>query len=323
MPLVRYSLPHLAARGLKPTTALDDARTVKEFDSREGIVKLVKTKGKGFSPGKLRIIKSVRHRNIYDPPHEAKVISRLVRAHDNIIEVYAAELTRDGQGITCFEYCTGGDLFDQIKRFDKMGMTVPPIFALHIWIGMGEALAFLHHGLVYENGKYTKVPHDTSLVHCDIKEDNVFLRFPGQIPGLPDIVLSDFGLSNYPWNALPGNGCVPYMSPECKFETVPHLSHKTDIYSLGVMMRRILHRTGSTWKTGSNHRWAIVNGLYKGLGFTDILQGCLIADRHDRRDFSSAHYPGLLGYILDFRHERKAGIKDGAKIDPKCWASDQ
>ncbi|KAL1590664.1 hypothetical protein WHR41_00571 [Cladosporium halotolerans] len=317
MPLVNYHLPLMASSGQTERASLDhDFVTVKTFDSREGKVRLVRHKG----TDKLRIIKSVRHDNRQKPPREARGLARLPQLHPNIIRLFAAELDFNGNGKMLFEYCRGGDLLQQCERFDSLNMNVPPLFALHIWISVGEALAFLHHGKVHDFGRnYRRVSgHREPLVHCDIKEDNVFLKWPGQRSGLPDVVLSDFGLSSS--HPTPGNGCVPYFSPECRANKVRHLTYKTDIYSFGVMMHQILNFRVGFWPPGKNPDDVNVDKEYKGMGFTYVLRKCLIHKACKRGDFSSTSSPGLLGHLADFREKRSQMLQDSRQmIRPEWW----
>jgi putative nucleotidyltransferase with HDIG domain len=85
--------------------------------------------------------------------------------------------------------------------------------------------------------------HDRNIVHRDLKPENVFLL---NHPDYPDYVkVLDFGIakliggdpSTSPHNTLVGTviGTPAYMSPEqCRGD--PNLDHRSDIYSLGVML---------------------------------------------------------------------------------------
>ena len=142
-----YQLPFGEA---KRTVQLRDAfRVVKTFDSREGEVELVESRR---TPGKLRIIKTIKHKDRSRLPGEARALTyrQLVNGvrHPNIIQMFQCEFDPRGFALMCFEYCSGGDLWEQVHG--RKGRTVTPLFALHIVISIAEALAFLHHGLVYD-----------------------------------------------------------------------------------------------------------------------------------------------------------------------------
>jgi serine/threonine protein kinase len=319
-----YHLPF----GSKPATVqLRDAfDVVKRFDSREGKVELVESKR---SPGKLRIIKSVKHRDKQCLPREARALTYrpLVNGarHPNIIHLFQCELNPSGWALMCFEYCSGGDLWEQVHG--RKGRTVTPLFALHIAISISEAFAFLHHGLVYDQGNngYIKVSHGEPVVHQDCKEDNVFLRWPGKTgSGLPDVVLADTGLSNLESQTHPGWGCEPYMSPECLRGTVSHPTHKTDMYSFGVMMEHILNLcTTRLWPMFKDPQTLMIDEQYKGLGFTNVLKSCVQVRASDRGDFSGFTGRGMLFDVLKFRGKRSEMLRNGEKIDKSYWAANR
>jgi serine/threonine protein kinase len=311
-----FLLPFPIARPLQIQGAF---RLIKTFESREGVVELVSSKR---NPGKLRIVKSVKHTDRHRPPAEARALSRRLLAnggyHPNIIEMYTTEMSPNGFALMLFEYCTGGDLFTQLQS-----RRATPLFALHILISIAEALAFLHHLMVYERGNYRRISHSEPLVHSDIKDDNVFLRFPGTTTdgGLPDVVLADFGLSNLESHTKPGWGCVPFMSPECRTGSASRLTHKTDIYSFGVMMESVLNHSGNGfWPLWKNPRDLIIDRSYQDLGFTDVLRKCLVVRAADRGDFSSTR-SGMLANLLKFRDKRSAMLRNGEMIKKSYWVA--
>jgi serine/threonine protein kinase len=314
-----YNLPF----GPKASVQLQDAfRVKKTFESREGIVELVESKR---NPGKLRIIKSVKHKDKTRLPAEARALTYrpLVNGerHPNIIQLYQCELSPNGFAMMCFEYCTGGDLWEQVHG--PKGRTVTPLFALHIAISISEALAFLHHGLVHDQGTYNKIAHSEPVVHGDLKLDNIFVRFPGKTGGgLPDIVLADHGLSDYETRTRVGCGCKPFMSPECLYMTVPYLTYKTDMYSFGVMMEDMLNLcTREFWPMFKDPQLLIIDVQYKGLGLADVLKSCVVTNAPDRGDFSGFSGEGMLWNVLRFREKRKAMLRNGESIEKSYWAA--
>lgn len=319
MPNIVYQLPVVTAR---PVSIEDDFYSVKNFQSREGVVKLVASK----RTGRLRIIKIVEHHDRHKYPAEAKALARIRlvdgSTHPNIIKLLQCEYNpRLNFGLMLFEHCSGGDLCQQLMR-----RRADPLFALHIFISLGEALAFLHHGLVYNGGgDYRETAHEP-LIHLDIKDDNCFLRWGNEKTGggLPDVVLADYGLADTPSRAQPGRACIPFMSPESHSGRRGDLTTRTDVYSFAVMMHRILdHTTGSDgfWPMGKNPAGLCLDVTYKGLGFTDVLRKCLAYKPSERGDFSLSSRSGMLSSIVDFRMKRRAMIDRGDRIPSSYWVS--
>jgi serine/threonine protein kinase len=321
---VSYHLPLMWRNGPEQPDYLPTGfALVEDFKSREGHVQLVKTVR---SPGKLRIIKSVEHNDRKSPPGEARALGNLPQLHTNIIRLFCCDLNPTcGYAQMLFEHCSGGDLFQQSNH-----RRVTPLFALHVVISVAEALAFLHYGLVHREGyRYERVSHGgnqkEAIVHQDIKADNVFLRFPGsQGGGLPDVVLADFGLANPDSKTVPGIGCVPFMSPECRFMKVERLTHKTDIYSFGVMCIGLFdHQATHPWNVYKLPRFVRLDCMYDGLHLTPLLMRCVVVDAADRGDFSEHPGTGMLGSIAEFRSKRTSLLQHGKKHDKSYWASNR
>lgn len=137
MPNIIYSLPFATSGKTQIQGAFN---LVKKFDSREGVVELVSSKR---NPGKLRIVKSVEHKDKRRAPAEARALAQRIlpngQCHPNIIKILSAELNPQiGFALMIFEYCSGGDLYQQLQH-----RRATPLFALHIWISIGEAMAYV------------------------------------------------------------------------------------------------------------------------------------------------------------------------------------
>lgn len=140
--------------------------------------------------------------------------------------------------------------------------------------------------------------------------------------GLPDVKLADFGLANLESQTRPGCGCVPFMSPECRYKTVKRLSHKTDIYSFGVMMENILNFDSTEfWPMYKDPKHLIIDCSFKGLGFTDELRRCLAIKASNRAEFSCHKQSGMLKSLLNFRDKRSAMLAKGETINKSYWAA--
>ncbi len=145
--------------------------------------------------------------------NEAALAGRLV--HPHIVAIYDAANT-EGYHYTVMEYVTGPTL-EAYSTPDTL-LPIPEVVEI-IW-KCSRALAFAHsHGVI----------------HRDIKPGNILLGADG------DIKITDFGLalfSRQEQTAIQGIGTPAYMSPE-QIREYP-LNQQTDIYSLGVVMYRLL-----------------------------------------------------------------------------------
>ena len=121
--------------------------------------------------------------------------------------------------IMILQLCTGGSLFD-IIRDAPMGYLSEPQASAFLWDAM-DALDYVHQ---------------QGIIHCDIKPLN-FLVHDGTC------MLADFGMGVHNDSRVIVGGSPMYMAPEhlkawrymtCNFD------HKTDIYSLGVILFEML-----------------------------------------------------------------------------------
>ena len=148
--------------------------------------------------------------------NEASLVGKL--AHPHIVQIYDAVVAED----LCYivmEYVPGGTLEDCCKA-NKL-LSVERI--VEIIFKCTRALDFAHR---------------IGITHRDIKPANIL--YVGDVPG-GEIKISDFGAAivDQPERTLvSGIGSPAYMSPE-QVRELP-LDHRTDIYSLGVVMYQLL-----------------------------------------------------------------------------------
>ncbi|KAK5167370.1 uncharacterized protein LTR77_007069 [Saxophila tyrrhenica] len=132
------------------------------------------------------------------PPNEAKMLLR-TQNHHNIIHLLDVQAsTPPGRHLMYLEYCSSGDLLEQLRTFRRQNVDPPVMFTLHVLAGLSRALAFLHHGLrPTRRTRYAYRENHKPIIHGDLKPDNVFPRWPGMECGMPDVVLADFGMAAF------------------------------------------------------------------------------------------------------------------------------
>ncbi len=140
-------------------------------------------------------------------------------SHPNVVGVYDVDRMANGRPYLVCEYLEGIDLSDYVTKMGKL----PSMLAIRI-------ARQLCKGLI--------VAHSESVVHRDLKPQNVFLLGD---PTDPLVKILDFGLSRFvdkSSNTLTKTGIVmgtpSYMSPEqARGERG---DHRTDIYGVGVIL---------------------------------------------------------------------------------------
>jgi serine/threonine-protein kinase len=153
--------------------------------------------------------------------NEARAIHMV--AHENIVEILDFGQTPDGQPYFIMEYLSGESLTEAIARGP---MTPEQVEA--IAVQMCRALGAAHSkGIVHRDLK----PHNVQLV---IKADGA-LQVKILDFGVAKILASPDGASSVKTRTGSLMGTPLYMSPEqCKGAGI--LDHRTDIYSLGVIL---------------------------------------------------------------------------------------
>jgi tRNA A-37 threonylcarbamoyl transferase component Bud32 len=157
--------------------------------------------------------------------NEAKAVNQI--GHDHIVDISDFGTTPTGDFYFMMEYLEGEGLSDAIGT----GAPFPPARALNIAAQIADALA---------------ASHEHGVIHRDLKPDNIFLIVRD---GADDFVkVLDFGLAKLTHtdelathHSRTGSvmGTPYYMSPEqCEGKT--EIDHRSDIYSLGVILFEML-----------------------------------------------------------------------------------
>lgn len=177
--------------------------------------------------GTTNVIKRLHEQFTSDPEFVRKFVNegraiRRLRGCPHIVEVEHMTQSEDGHLILVMEYVPGGDLAALI---DSRPCSVDEVidYARQIALGLQAA-------------------HQSGLVHRDIKPQNVLVaRDPA---GRPVLKLIDFGLaadhlSNQQTSVMRG-GSIGYAAPEQWAKVGKELDGRSDLYSLGATMYRML-----------------------------------------------------------------------------------
>jgi eukaryotic-like serine/threonine-protein kinase len=165
--------------------------------------------------------------------------------HKNIIDIMDVGVTPENEPFIVMEYLEGEDLESMLAR------TGP--------ISLEAACGILEPALQALNAAHAK-----GIVHRDLKPANIFLvRNEG---GAPTVKLIDFGISKICGaegaTKLTQTGSLigtpTYMSPE-QARGDQSVDHRTDIYSMGVIVYQML--TGSLPFEGESYNTLLINLL--------------------------------------------------------------
>jgi len=163
---------------------------------------------------------------------EARVVASL--RHPNIIQIFDYELM-DERPCLIMEFIPGASLGSYLKALHKREEKLPHNMVARVLSAVASAIDYAH---------------SEQIIHRDIKPANVLLRSASgpvttdePLPEDVEPILTDFGLvrlldSSIQTSTGTVSGTPAYMSPEqARGDKV---THKTDIYSLGVMLYEML-----------------------------------------------------------------------------------
>ena len=150
---------------------------------------------------------------------EADVL-RLLR-HPNIVSVYDAG-EHEGAAFVVMEYMAGGNLQRRLEE----GLPLAEIRSV-----VRDIAAALDHA------------HANSVLHCDVKPENILFRDSPGMGGRTPALLGDFGIARIAWEETSSSetsphASLPYASPEQLGGR--DLDHRTDLYSLGAVLHLML-----------------------------------------------------------------------------------
>uniref|UniRef100_A0A2P2KA51 non-specific serine/threonine protein kinase n=4 Tax=Rhizophora mucronata TaxID=61149 RepID=A0A2P2KA51_RHIMU len=178
-------------------------------------------KGK-TSDGRLVAVKLLDKSNNIGPDfvNEVATIGRI--HHVNVINLLGFSWNRSKQALV-YEYMPNGSLGDLLSNED-LSLTLGLARMLEIAVGIAHGIAYLHNGC------------ETRILHLDIKPHNVLLdqNFNPKI--------SDFGLakaysrSRSAVTMTAVRGTIGYIAPELFMRNIGNASHKSDVYSYGMLL---------------------------------------------------------------------------------------
>ncbi|KAL6712996.1 hypothetical protein ACLMJK_009392 [Lecanora helva] len=183
----------------------------------------------------LRVCK-VTHRFKQTEPREATILFKLLPRHDRIVQLHnLATYPKTFQ--LYFDYYSGGDLSNLIQRYAYDRLLPPESLLRHCLIQLVEALCFIHDGYD-KRTNYNIQTTWTSIIHGDIKPENIFLRFPFRFSGTsydrPSLVLGDFGSASL--TASREAGTYRWQPPE-----LPVTSKGADVWAVGAVVHAMAH----------------------------------------------------------------------------------
>jgi serine/threonine-protein kinase len=171
--------------------------------------------------------------------NEARAVTQI--GHENIVDVQDFGQTPDGDSFIVMELLEGFSLGDRLKQLGALSIPRATHIALQLADGLSAA-------------------HARGIIHRDLKPDNLLLTPDPQWLGRERLKVLDFGiakLAQRPATAADVRtrtgailGTPRYMSPEqCRDSR--DVDHRTDIYSLGVILYEMLAGTppfvSSSW----------------------------------------------------------------------------
>ncbi|HZJ22213.1 MAG TPA: bifunctional serine/threonine-protein kinase/formylglycine-generating enzyme family protein [Anaerolineales bacterium] len=163
---------------------------------------------------------------------EARVVAGL--RHPNIVQIFDFDST-DGHPYIVMEYLKGPTLANYLRRMHERHERIPPHQVARLLKGLTAALDYAH---------------EQGVIHRDIKPGNILLNsradeisFDKPLTNDVEAILTDFGLVRIvDATSQTASGMVSgtpmYMSPEQA--RGDKTDHRTDIYSLGVVLYEML-----------------------------------------------------------------------------------
>ncbi|KAF7189917.1 Meiosis-specific serine/threonine-protein kinase mek1 [Pseudocercospora fuligena] len=314
---------------------------VQEFSNgSEGQIFLIE----GRTSKKLFILKRVRSNvwNLHCRANEPRMLGYYTRPHPRIINMRfdMPDPLDSSHWLIYMEYCSGGSLFDQYNKWIMhRRQHMPEVFLLHVIIQMAEALAYLHFGLRYiGRGQYTQDAYHAPMIHGDIKDENILLRWSeNPTGGMPDLVLADFGTAKllHDREARVNAGTPGFNAPEdmaiigdCQpsfenidifLQAVNNRSVAADMYSFGLVAYMFAEKAKKPIQIGTDPSTVEISREYKTSGLVELIRSMLAVDPRLRAEASFDPEKGILPQIHQLRKARDRMIAKDGPLDPTEW----
>ena len=283
--------------------------------SGEGTVYLGKHKKSGEVVALKTLKRKAASMDVDKLPLNFHIQLRAIRAHRNLLFLSQIDIAENGSIWMCMPFCNAGDLLDYVVEANEVALAPEArlIFALHVFIQLGEALAFLHHGLSRNaEGEWSvHADYQSGLLHNDVKPDNVMLHFSDTNDlGMPDIRLGDFGHATWCYKPRWVAGTPAYYSPEALNKENGLLDGSSmqmasDVYTFGLTMYCLI--VGRRWVPGKAPTYLRLPQAYEDLGMTRILQHCLMLDPYKRPTMNRDPASGLMRCV-EYAYTERAQI---------------
>ncbi|EME81851.1 uncharacterized protein MYCFIDRAFT_175439 [Pseudocercospora fijiensis CIRAD86] len=321
--------------------ATEDFHQVQQFSNgSEGQIFLVE----GQISENLFILKRVRSNvwNMHCRSNEPRMLSSYIRPHPRIINMRfdLSDPLDSSHWLIYMEYCSGGSLFEQYNKWIMhRRQHMPEVFLLHFIIQVAEALAYLHCGLRYiGRGQYTKDADHAPMIHGDIKDENILLRWPeNPTGGMPDLVLADFGTAKlaHDREARVNAGTPGFNAPEdiaiigdCQpsfeniaifLQAVNSRSVAADMYSFGLVAYMFAAKAKKPMQIGTDPDTLEISRKYNTPGLVELIRSMLAVDPRHRAEASFDPKKGILPQIHQLRKARDRIIAKHGSLDPTEW----
>lgn len=157
-------------------------------------------------------------------------LSLLLR-HPNLVETFDAGEAQ-GRHYIAMELIEGGNLREILAQCERIGIELPPDFAMYVITEVLEGLQAVHTAVGHSGD-------ELGLVHRDVTPQNVFVSFDGRV------ILGDLGIAHIraygEAEAGTAIGKIGYLSPE-QASGEP-IDARSDLFSVAVILFELLTGT--------------------------------------------------------------------------------